>query len=131
MPIADSNPARYWDSLTINLKGPYLFCNAFLPLLQKTAREQGTTATVVNITSIGSQQVFPTTSEYGIGKLALNRLTEFVGVENADKGVQAFAVHPGGVDTAMTKSDETYVKGLDGCKFAVLSFFGVTITNDS
>lgn len=118
VPIEESDTARYWGSLTINVKGPYLFCHAFLPLLQKTAREQGTTSTVVNITSIGSQQVFPTTSEYGIGKIALNRLTEFVGVENAEKGVQAFAVHPGGVDTSMTKSDETFVKGLDGCKFS-------------
>ena len=36
VPIEDSDTVRYWGSLTINVKGPYLFCHAFLPLLQKT-----------------------------------------------------------------------------------------------
>lgn len=39
VPIAKSNPKQYWDSMSVNIKGPYSFLHAFLPLLQATAQK--------------------------------------------------------------------------------------------
>ena len=38
-------------------------------------------------------------SDYAISKHALNRLAEYITLENAD--VKAFSLHPGGIKTAM------------------------------
>ncbi|KAF2441298.1 putative oxidoreductase ucpA [Karstenula rhodostoma CBS 690.94] len=114
VPISKGDPKRYWGSITVNVKGPYLFLHAFLPLLQITARKFNTITTVINMTSIGAHTVYPGLSEYSIGKVALNTLTQFVDAEYRDQGIQAFALHPGGIDTDMARSDETFIKGLDG-----------------
>ncbi|KAK7181461.1 hypothetical protein DPSP01_013475 [Paraphaeosphaeria sporulosa] len=114
VPISESDPERYWGSLTVNIKGPYLFLHAFLPLLKITARGYNTTTTVINMTSVGAHTVYPGLSEYCIGKVALNTLTQFVDAEYREHGIQAFAVHPGGIDTEMARSDETFIKGLEG-----------------
>ncbi|KAJ4344473.1 uncharacterized protein N0V89_012215 [Didymosphaeria variabile] len=114
VPISEGDPERYWNSITVNIKGPYLFLHAFLPLLQATAQDYNTTTTVINMTSIGAHTIYPGLSDYCMSKVALNTLTQFVDAEYTDKGVQAFALHPGGIDTEMARSDETFVKGLDG-----------------
>lgn len=117
VPIAESDPTKYWNSISINVKGSYLFLHAFLPLLQSTADKYGGTASVVNMSSMGSHTRYPGMSDYTISKGALNTLTHFVDVEYGEKGVQAFAVHPGGVDTDLSKEDETFKKALDGREY--------------
>jgi NAD(P)-dependent dehydrogenase (short-subunit alcohol dehydrogenase family) len=113
VPISKGDPKRYWGSVTVNVKGPYLFLHAFLPLLQTTAQEHNITTTVINMTSIGAHTVYPGLSDYCMAKGALNTLTQFVDAECKDQGVQAFALHPGGIDTEMVRSDETFAQGLD------------------
>ncbi|KAJ4300964.1 hypothetical protein N0V90_003053 [Kalmusia sp. IMI 367209] len=114
VPIADGSPSAYWGSIAVNVQGPYLMLHYLLPLLQATAAQHGTTSSVVNMTSIGAHTIYPGLSNYCIGKVALNTLTQFVDAEYGDKGVQAFALHPGGIETDMTKLDETFIKGLEG-----------------
>lgn len=108
--LEDSNPQDWWNTFEINVKGPYLFTRAFLPLLVKTAADHAATVDVVNMSSIGAHVVVPTASAYQITKLALCRLTEFIHAEYAAKGVNAVAMHPGGVPTKMSSSIELIQK---------------------
>jgi len=87
--------------------------HAFLPLLVSTAKEQWTITDVVNISSIGAHLVNPGASAYEITKLALLRLTECVNEEYGAQGVNAIAVHPGGVPTDMGLAEPA----IKACKF--------------
>ncbi|CAN8097793.1 unnamed protein product [Discula destructiva] len=94
--IAESDPAEWWTTMTINLQGPYLLSRAFVPLLLAT---KGGQKTILNTASIGALVVMPGGSGYQTSKLALLRLTEFLAVEYGDKGLLTTAFHPGGVVT--------------------------------
>jgi len=122
VPIGEGNPSDYWKAVSVNLKGPYLMLHFLLPLMQATAAEYGSKTAVVNMSTIGSLIVFPGISNYNIAKVALNSLTQFVNAEYGDKGVVAFAVHPGGVDTVMARSDETFDKVLNGRKYPIMLY---------
>lgn len=102
-PLADSDPEAYWETFHVNIKGTYLMMKTFLPLLAETAKKESTTVDVVNLTTIGANITVPGSSAYGISKLAISRLTEFVTIEYGDQGINCFAVHPGGVPTTLAK----------------------------
>jgi NAD(P)-dependent dehydrogenase (short-subunit alcohol dehydrogenase family) len=99
--VAETDPLEWWSLMEVNLKGPYLILQAFLPLLVATAEKQKTYVNIINTTSIGAAQVNPTGSAYGVSKLALLRLSEFVDAEYADQGVNVVGIHPGGVATKL------------------------------
>jgi NAD(P)-dependent dehydrogenase (short-subunit alcohol dehydrogenase family) len=107
IPLTDSDPATWWNTFEVNLKGPFLFLHAFLPLLTATAEKKNTAVHVVNVSSIGAHIVSPGASAYQISKLAVLRLCEFVKAEYGDKGVEAVGVHPGGVLTALSEKMES------------------------
>ncbi|KAL6703978.1 hypothetical protein ACN47E_008916 [Coniothyrium glycines] len=104
--VSDSQPRDWWRTFETNVKGPYLFLHAFLPLLVETAAARKTVVHVINMSSIGAHMVVPTASAYQTSKLALCRLTEFVDAEYAGKGVSAVAVNPGGVLTELSNGIE-------------------------
>ena len=93
-PIADTDPDDWWDTWTVNLRGPYLVTRALLPLMLKGGDKQ-----IVNVSSVGAHSVSPGLSAYQPTKLALLRFTEFVQAEYGPQGVCAFCVHPGNVAT--------------------------------
>lgn len=98
--LGDSDPATWWDVLDVNLKGPYLVTQAFLPLLLK-----GQQKTIVNIGSIGAHITRPSASAYQISKFALLRLSQFTAVEYASHGVISITLNPGAVATEMVVSN--------------------------
>jgi NAD(P)-dependent dehydrogenase (short-subunit alcohol dehydrogenase family) len=98
-PIGDSDPELWWNTWTVNVRGPYLVTRAFLPLLLK-----GDYKHIVNTTSVGAHAVMPGLSAYQPGKLAVLRFTEFINAEYGDKGVLAYAVHPGAIITEIFDS---------------------------
>ncbi|KAF2702937.1 putative oxidoreductase ucpA [Pleomassaria siparia CBS 279.74] len=104
--IDESEPGKWWNVMEVNLKGPYLLLQAFLPLLVETARSNNTVVDVVNISSIAALLTFPQSSAYQLSKAALLRLTEFVDVEYKDKGVNAVGLHPGGVVTKLSENND-------------------------
>jgi hypothetical protein len=112
-PIHESDPLEWWRAIEVNLKGPYLLTQAFLPLLLKTA-ERTKHVDIINLSSMGAHQVNPLSSNYGIGKLAVCRLTEFVNVGYANLGVNVVSVHPGGVETALSRQEIDILKP---CKY--------------
>lgn len=99
VPIADSDPELWWNTWIINVRGPYLVTRAFLPLLLK-----GDYKHIVNTNSSGALAVMPGLSGYQAGKLAALRFTEFINAEYGDKGVLAYAIHPGAIVTEIFDS---------------------------
>lgn len=113
-PMAASDPTEWWSAMEVNVKGPFLFLHAFLPLLVETGEKFDTPLHVVNMSSIGAHGRIPGSSSYSISKIAVLRLAEFVDVEYRAKGVVAVGMHPGGVITELSKD----VEALKGRKFA-------------
>ncbi|KAK9243283.1 hypothetical protein V1506DRAFT_523817 [Lipomyces tetrasporus] len=99
-PVADSDEDTYWETFHVNVK--------------ETAKKEDTSLDVVNLTTIGANITVPGSSAYGVSKLAISRLTEFVTLEYGQQGVNCFAVHPGGVPTTLAKGIALpeYVKAL-------------------
>lgn len=97
-PIGDTDPASWWQTWEVNLKGTYLMTRAFLPLLLRSDDGQ---KTIVNVNSIGAHLVRPGASAYQTSKLAILRLTEYLVVEYGAQGLLPLAVHPGAVATEM------------------------------
>ncbi|KAG4420714.1 hypothetical protein IFR04_006100 [Cadophora malorum] len=104
--IAESSIDDYWRTWTVSIKGTYVMLRNFLPILEKTAKQEKTTVDVINISSIGAHIIAPGASAYQTSRLALLRLTEFVDVEYGSKGVNCVAIHPGGVLTELSKNIE-------------------------
>lgn len=75
-PIADSDPDEWWDTWTINLRGPYLVTRSFIPLMLKGGDKQ-----VATVSSVGAHVVLPGLSAYQPSKLAVLRFMEFVAAE--------------------------------------------------
>lgn len=98
--IGDSDPEKWWDTISINLRAPYLTCRAFLPLLLK-----GESKTIINVSSVGAHCVSPTLNPYQMSKLAVLRLSEFLSAEYAEEGLICFSIHPGNVPTDILGPD--------------------------
>lgn len=94
-------------TVNVNVRGSYLVMKACLPLLLK-----GELKTVATVASVGAFVVGPGLSDYQTSKLAVLRLTEFFGKENADNGIIAFSIHPGNILTDMIGMGEGMDKKL-------------------
>lgn len=105
-PLADTKPSDWWRTVEINLKGPYLFTQKFLPLMIETAEKNKTVVHLLNMSSIGATFALPTSSAYNLSKASLVRLTDFTHAEYGNKGVVAVSVHPGGVETELSKNED-------------------------
>ena len=93
-PVADSDPDDWWNTWTVNIRGPYLITRAFLPLMLRGGDKQ-----IVNVSSVGAHLLNPGLSSYQTSKLALLRFTEFVSTEYSNSGLVTFCIHPGNVLT--------------------------------
>ena len=76
--------------LAVNLVGPFLGIQAFLPLLRAVR------GNIVNVGSIDSFSAFAATAAYTSSKFALRGLTKTVALEEAQHGVRCNLVCPGG-----------------------------------
>jgi NAD(P)-dependent dehydrogenase (short-subunit alcohol dehydrogenase family) len=114
-PVGETDPEDYWQVLEVNLHGPLLVTHAFLPLLVKSAEEHGAHVNVINLTSIGAVTISPGGSSYSIAKMALQKLSEFIGLEYGDKGINVVGIHPGGVLTKLAQE----IKEIRDCKMNV------------
>ena len=88
----------WWDVMTINLRGPMLFCQAVVPGM--VARGTGR---IVNINSLRAVHALPTQTAYGISKAALGKLTQSLAAGLAGTGVLAFDYSPGRVQTDLSQ----------------------------
>lgn len=104
-PIAEIDPDEWWREVEINVRGTLLCAHAVLPGM--LAHGHGR---IINIASVAGLQALPAGSAYCLSKAAVIRFSESLAIENRDRGVYAFAMHPGNVRTAMlnyiVESDE-------------------------
>jgi NAD(P)-dependent dehydrogenase (short-subunit alcohol dehydrogenase family) len=92
------DPAAWWRTLEVNLRGPFLCARAVLPAM--LARRRGR---VINVSSGAAHTAYPYASAYGASKAALTHLTECLAAAAAPAGVAIFAYNPGFVRTAMSE----------------------------
>lgn len=88
---------NYRQLLEINLTGPYLCAQAFLPSM----RQRGS-GTIVNIISeAGKQASAKSGAAYVMAKFGLTGFTQSLNAEERGHGIRACAIFPGDIDTAL------------------------------
>ncbi len=92
------DPEPWWTDIESNLRGPFLCCRAVLPGM--IARGHGR---IVTIASGAALEPRPHSTAYAAAKAAVLRLTDSLHAAVASRGVSVFAIHPGGVRTALTE----------------------------
>ncbi|MBI2398976.1 MAG: 3-oxoacyl-ACP reductase FabG [Xanthomonadales bacterium] len=91
-----------WDTvLAVNLKGPFLCCQAALPLLR--ARSGGAIVNIASRSWLGN----PGQSNYSASKGGVVSLTRTLALELARFAIRVNAVAPGLIDTPMTQAMPT------------------------
>jgi NAD(P)-dependent dehydrogenase (short-subunit alcohol dehydrogenase family) len=93
------DPADWWRCMDVNLRGPYLCARAVIPGM--IARRRGRIVITASHTGL---RPWPGLSAYAISKTAVIRLCETLAAETKEYGISVFAIHPGGVKTALTAS---------------------------
>lgn len=95
--VRDLSSAKLQEHLAVNLLGVLHGAQAFL----EQRGEGDATATLVNISSGAARKGYAGWGAYCAGKAAVDRLTECIQLEEATKGIRAFSVAPGVIDTGM------------------------------
>jgi len=95
--IAQRDPNVWWETWEVNVKGSFNVARYALPELAKTK------GYFIFISSVAAQLRPPGASSYASGKHAVNRIAEFAALESGGDDVKVFAIHPGGVKTALSK----------------------------
>ena len=89
-PIEETEPAE-WDRIVrTNLRGPYLYCRAFVPSMK--LRNEGT---IINVTSMSGVMGFVGEAAYCPSKFGLEGLTQTLALELAPWRIRVCSVHPG------------------------------------
>lgn len=92
---------QQWDeTLDINLKGTFLFCNDVVPVMKKQKSGK-----IINIASTAGQRGEPYYSHYAASKGGMIAFTKAIAAELAPHGIIANCVSPGWVYTDMTSAD--------------------------
>ena len=97
-PFLEGDPDAWWQTLEVNLRGPYLCCRAVLPGM--IARGAGR---IINVASGAGTYPIPDMSAYVASKTALIRLSEQLAIEMKPHGISVFPIRPGVVRTAMAE----------------------------
>jgi NAD(P)-dependent dehydrogenase (short-subunit alcohol dehydrogenase family) len=97
-PIATVDPDQFRKVMDVNVLGPLILTQAFLPQLSAAS------GAVVNIASMAAKLPVPGTAAYSPSKAAVLSLTKLCAVELASSGVRFNAIGPGGVETEGTAS---------------------------
>jgi NAD(P)-dependent dehydrogenase (short-subunit alcohol dehydrogenase family) len=99
--IADAETKKLDLQLDVNLRAVYLTTRECIPMLKQAGGEHGK-ALVANMASIAGKYGQGWLAAYSATKFGVVGLTQALHKEHADDGVQATALCPGFVDTAMT-----------------------------
>ncbi len=98
--LADTDCEALEEALQVNVLGPFRLTKAVFGALAAAAR-QGSTATVVNVTSDAAVRAYPGWGAYGASKAALRHMTNIWDEEAKRLGIRLVAVDPGDMDTPL------------------------------
>jgi NAD(P)-dependent dehydrogenase (short-subunit alcohol dehydrogenase family) len=89
-PIEETEPGEWDRILRTNLRGPYLYCRAFVPSMKR--RHGGT---IINVSSQSGVMGFVGEAAYCPSKFGLEGLTKTLALELAPWQIRVCSVHPG------------------------------------
>jgi NAD(P)-dependent dehydrogenase (short-subunit alcohol dehydrogenase family) len=97
VPISESTPQEWIQTLNTNLVGTYLTCRVFMPGMLQSGWGR-----IINVTSASSLGApGGVASAYQLSKVAVNHFTRQLAAELEGSGVTANVLHPGEVKTEM------------------------------
>jgi 3alpha(or 20beta)-hydroxysteroid dehydrogenase len=96
--------ADYMQVINVNQVGVFLGMRAAVPAMRRAGG-----GSIVNISSVEGLRGMPGLVAYGASKFAVRGMTKVAAVELGKHGIRANSVHPGAIDTPMTRS-----QGLEG-----------------
>jgi NAD(P)-dependent dehydrogenase (short-subunit alcohol dehydrogenase family) len=101
-------PEANWDkTMNINLKGGFLCSQAALKYMKKGA-------SIINISSVAGIEGSAAGAAYCASKGGIRLLTKALAADFGAKGIRVNSVHPGLIDTQMTKGFTQDKKTLEG-----------------
>jgi NADP-dependent 3-hydroxy acid dehydrogenase YdfG len=86
--------SAFWDTIAVNLVGPFLLVRAVLPAM--LARGSGH---IVTIGSAADRQAFAGSGAYGASKMGARMMHEVLRLESRGRGVRATLVSPAAAAT--------------------------------
>ncbi|KAJ9604229.1 hypothetical protein H2200_011063 [Cladophialophora chaetospira] len=89
----ESDPGVWWETLAVSMQGAFNFARAALPSMRAAGEGR------IIFTSSNGAHASVGMGGYVVGKLGQVRLAEIIHNENKDRGVKAFAYHPGTIQT--------------------------------
>jgi NAD(P)-dependent dehydrogenase (short-subunit alcohol dehydrogenase family) len=98
-PLEETDPALWWHTQEVNVRGPMLCTHAVLPGMIERRRGR-----IINVSSGAAELNTPYFSSYIVSKAALNKMTELLAAETRQYGIAMFAISPGPVRTAMSEA---------------------------
>lgn len=106
-PFASIDIKDFEKIIEVNLKTPFLLCQAVIPYMKKNKYGR-----IVNITSIFGHISKELRSSYSASKFGLDGMTAALAAEVSEFGIMANCVAPGFIDTELTKK----ILGMKGIK---------------
>jgi NAD(P)-dependent dehydrogenase (short-subunit alcohol dehydrogenase family) len=98
-PLALQRKDDFLAQINVNLVGPFLVTQAFLPLLGVDPNRTGESGRVINISSVGGKMGGPFLGAYAAAKHGLEGMSESLRRELAIYGITVVIVGPGSVAT--------------------------------
>lgn len=98
-PIADTDGSAYRESFDVNVLGPVFGMQAVIPSM----RERGG-GSVIIVSSTAAVVGAPGLAPYAASKAANMSLAKSAAIELGPLGIRVNSLHPGGVQTAMSRS---------------------------
>ncbi len=99
--IADTTPEQYMQMVNVNQLGVFLGMRAALPAMR------GKGGAIVNISSTSGMVGSSNSCAYSATKFAVRGMTKSAALEFGPLGVRVNSVHPGNVDTDMSRAGLT------------------------
>jgi 3alpha(or 20beta)-hydroxysteroid dehydrogenase len=96
--LETTSQEEYELVIRINQLGPFLGMKAAIPALRRSGG-----GSIVNISSLAGMQGVAGAVSYTASKFAVRGMTKVAALELAGDGIRVNSVHPGGVDTPMTR----------------------------